>query len=147
MIRAFIREDFAGMSLAIALIQESEGLPRRILRIVEGGSNTVYQWEDLPDRPEPDIAPTFQLGDSEARAVLESLTRHYNGADDVRALRRDYDHERKRVDQLTATLGIIASDLANPVHEMKPPRGSEEDLQRAFKEQISRSAFQSRTTT
>lgn len=113
MIRAFIRENFAGMSLAIALIEEGEGLPRRILRVVEGGSNTVYRWEDLSDRAGPEIAPTFELNDSEARAVLEALARHYNGAEDVRALRRDYDHERKRVDQLTATLGIIANTLAS----------------------------------
>lgn len=114
MIRAFIREDLLGMSLGIALIQESDGHPRRILRIVEGGTDTVYRWEDLPDPPTPDIvAPTLQLGDSEARALLEALARHYAGADDVRALRRDYDHERTRVDGLTSTLATIALALAS----------------------------------
>lgn len=120
MIRAFIREDLLGMSLGIALIQESDGLPRRILRIVEGGTDTVYRWEDLPDPPTPDIvAPTFQLGDSEARALLEALARHYAGAADVRALRRDYDAERKRVDLLTSALAGISSTLAEKAQAIR----------------------------
>lgn len=113
MIRAYIREDLPGMFLSIALIREQDGTPRQILRILEGGNPTTLRWEDLPDPPAPDIAPTLQIGDNEARALLEALTRHYGGADDVRALRRDYDAERKRVDQLTTSLSMVANTLAN----------------------------------
>lgn len=114
MIRAFIREDFIGRSIVVALIQEGDGghNPARILRIVEGGNDTVYRWEDLPDPPVLDTPPSFQLGDAEARALLEALTRHYHGAEDTSALRKDYDAERKRVDDLTTSLTSISSALA-----------------------------------
>ncbi len=112
MIRAYIREDLPGMFLEIALIQVADDVPRRILRVVDGSAG-VYRWEDLPDEPTRDLAPTLQIGDSEARALLEALARHYGGADDVRALRRDYDAERKRVDTLSASLIGVAHALAN----------------------------------
>ncbi|MFF5261349.1 hypothetical protein ACFY4C_20595 [Actinomadura viridis] len=112
MIRAYIREDIAGMTLAITLVQESEGRTRHILRIVEGGSNTILGWEELPDHPDPNIDPTLRLRDSEAHALLEALTSHYKGAEDTRALRRDYDAERERVDRLTETLGAIVGNLS-----------------------------------
>jgi hypothetical protein len=119
MIRAYIREDLPGMFLEIALIQLADDVPRRILRVVDGSAG-VYRWEDLPDEPTRDLAPTLQLGDSEARALLEALARHYGGADDVRALRRDYDAERKRDDTLTSaltgvTLALSSADKAEPV--------------------------------
>ncbi|TDD97627.1 hypothetical protein [Actinomadura rubrisoli] len=116
MIRAFIREDLPGMFLEIALIQVSDDMPRRILRIDEAGANTTYRWEDLPDRP-TNVAPTLQLGDSEARALLEALGRHYSGGSDVRALRADLDYERKRVDELIALMGAV---IANGIQ--RPPR-------------------------
>lgn len=113
MIRAYIRENLPAMALEIAIIQLLDDAPRRILRLDETGADTVYRWEDLPDPP-LDVAPTLQLGDSEARALLEALAGHYNGADDVRALRRDYDAERSRVDSLTSALTDIARQLAEP---------------------------------
>lgn len=115
MIRAYINEDLARMSIGLAVVQQPDGMsPTKILRIVEAGDNPVYTWEDLPDIP-VDVAPTIRLGDSEARAILEALARHYGGADDTRALRRDYDAERKRVDRLTDSLSMIAHNLAGPV--------------------------------
>lgn len=112
MIRAYIREDLPGMYLEIALIQEADGMPRRILRPVDGSGGT-HRWEDIPEQPPRDLAPTFEIGDEEARALLEALVRHYQGAEDTRALRRDYDAERARVDQLTASLSMVAHALAN----------------------------------
>jgi hypothetical protein len=114
MIRAYLREDFAGRYLAVALIREGDGVPQQILRIEDAGSPTTYRWEDLPDVPSPDLAPTLEIGDSEARALLEALVRYYNGAEDTRALRRDYDHERERVDRLTEALGTVVGNLSAP---------------------------------
>ena len=116
MIRAYIRENLPGMFLEIALIQVTDDVPRRILRVVDATTGT-WQWEDLPDTPPRDLAPTLQLGDSEARALLEALTRHYGGAEDTRALRRDYDAERTRVDTLTAALVDVTRSLAEPAGE------------------------------
>lgn len=36
-----------------------------------------------------------------ARALLDALARHFGGTGDTRQLRKDYDHERSRVDKLT----------------------------------------------
>ena len=106
MIRAYIREDLPGMFLEIALIQVADDVPRRILRVVDATTGT-WQWEDLPDTPPRDLAPTLQLGDSEARALLEALTRHYGGTDNVQALHAHLDHERQRVDGLISLMGAV----------------------------------------
>lgn len=57
--------------------------------------------------PAPDaelkIEPLVLTHDA-ARALLTSLLRHYDGGEDTRSLRRDYDAERKRVDQFIAHL-------------------------------------------
>lgn len=118
MIRAYIGEDIIGRSLAISLVEENEGsYPSSILRISEPSSdNATYRWEPIGD-PGTEIAPTLRLRDVDARALLEALVRHYNGAEDTRALRRDYDAERKRVDQLVATLGTVVTGLAQPQAE------------------------------
>ena len=114
MIRAYIREDRLGMSIAVTLIREGDGglNPPMILRLPEG-ENSFARWENLPEQPRTDIAPTLKLGEDEARALLDALVRHYSGASDVQALRRDYDDERKRVDQLTASLIGVTHALAN----------------------------------
>ena len=50
----------------------------------------------------------LQMDEDEARALYEALADYFGGAGhDTRALRRDYDDERKRVDQLTEA--IVAS--------------------------------------
>lgn len=114
MIRAFIREDLPTLSLAVSLVEQRDGeRPTRILRILKGGDDTTYQWADVPDSPRQPVEPTLRIGDSEARALLEALARHYGGAEDTRALRRDYDAERSRVDQLTASLIGVAHALAH----------------------------------
>lgn len=114
MIRAYVREDFLGMSLAVTLIREGDGglNPPTILRLPEG-ENRFARWENLPEQPGTDIAPTLRLGEDEARALLDVLARHFGGAEDTRALRRDYDAERTRVDQLTASLIGVTHALAN----------------------------------
>lgn len=54
--------------------------------------------------PQPEygtVEPTFVLSDDMARALLQALSEHYGGAAvDARALRADYDAERRRVDRL-----------------------------------------------
>jgi hypothetical protein len=55
------------------------------------------------DNVEIDIDPLV-LTDDMARALLTALIRHYDGGEDARSLRRDYDAERKRVDVFIAHL-------------------------------------------
>lgn len=140
MIRAYIREDFLGMSIAVTLIREGDGglNPPMILRLPEG-ENRFARWENLPEQPGADVAPTFKLGEDEARVLLDALTRHFDGAEDTRALRRDYDAERKRVDTLTSALVDVTRQLAEPPREAVTysasfPGGlSEEAVTDAFK--------------
>lgn len=117
MIRAYIQEQFASDSVDIAIIQSdaagSPDTPKRILRLASDESRFPF-WEPLPEDAR-NVEPTLRLNNEAALALLDALTRHYQGAEDTRALRRDYDAERKRVDQLTATLGTIASSLASRV--------------------------------
>ena len=50
------------------------------------------------------VAPSIFIPDEVARALLDALSAHYGGASDVRQLRRDYEHERSRVDLLVRSL-------------------------------------------
>lgn len=44
-----------------------------------------------------DLEP-LRLRDDLARSLLTALLRHFDGGEDTRSLRKDYDAERKRVD-------------------------------------------------
>ena len=89
---------------------DSASSPSRLIaRMSEGGHVT---WEQFDDSMV--TTPTLTLSDDMARALLAELTRHYHGADDSRALRRDYDAERVRVDRLTEAVCGLAATLAQP---------------------------------
>lgn len=73
----------------------------------EGPITQVYQWEPLVVRTydasegatEPNAADWLRLPEEDARALYEALAEHFGHAGhDIRALRKDYDAERKRVD-------------------------------------------------
>jgi hypothetical protein len=107
-IRAYVTDDFFGMGVKIGIIIDQENAPPMVGHFRDG---RLSDWEVI----EPGAAvqvPTLTLGDPEARALLDGLTRHFHGAEDTRALRRDYDAERKRVDELTGHLAAIARTLA-----------------------------------
>jgi hypothetical protein len=72
-----------------------------------GDSREILQWEPLVMKTiterasEPDGADWLQLPDDVAHAFYEALAEHFgHGGHDTRALRRDYDAERRRVDLL-----------------------------------------------
>jgi hypothetical protein len=81
-------------------------------KTADDGETLVRQQHDV--EPCLEVQPTFTLTDGEARALLEALIRHYHGAEDTRALRRDYDGERARVNQLIGHLAAIGRQLAAP---------------------------------
>jgi hypothetical protein len=107
-IRVQIAEGFAfGFGVAILIADRpgdnAVGMPYRALRFGDGGSR---EWEQVTD-VYAGHGPTLVLEEDEARALLDALTRYYNGAEDTRALRKDYDAERARVDKLTdAVIGV-----------------------------------------
>jgi len=106
-IRVQIAEGFAfGFGVAILIADRpgdgQMGGPYRALRIGQGYER---EWEEVTEYA--GHGPTLVLEEDEARALLDALTRYYSGAEDTRALRKDYDAERGRVDKLTdAVIGL-----------------------------------------
>lgn len=116
MIRAYIHEDIAALGIDVTIVMhppEGSLEPRhRILRLADGDP-WRSGWE--PAEPgTPDVKPTLRLGAEEARALLDALTVHFHGAEDTRALRRDYDAERGRVDRLIGHLAKVTEHLTAP---------------------------------
>jgi hypothetical protein len=99
-----VSQDLIGCGVAVAItMKEEEGQRRHVLHL---GPDGARNWESVV--PGASTPPTFHLGDEEATALLAALASHYQGVDDQRALRKDYDHERGRVDKLTdALIGIV----------------------------------------
>lgn len=52
---------------------------------------------------EPSSEP-LRLDEDAARAMYEALARHFGGAPDMAVIRRDYDHEKSRVDKMLDAL-------------------------------------------
>lgn len=110
MIKAYVSDNFLGDSLRVYIIDERED-QRRMMRMNDGG----LRWIDLPPagsaiNAEPEV-PTLWLPFDSGRALLEALVQHYQGAEDTRQLRKDYDAERQRVDTLTSALVDIAKGV------------------------------------
>jgi hypothetical protein len=117
MIRAYVHENYTGFNVDISVVMHpAEGsmdVRPRIMRLAGTGGCLYATWEEIPADGTIE-GPTFRLGHEEARAILDALTAHFHGDGDTRALRRDYDAERKRVDQLAGTLSTLALKLAEP---------------------------------
>ena len=110
MIRVYLSGDFMADGLRVAILNEYAGdidtpPQRRILRLDTDGG----RWEQV--EPAVITEPTLTLPDEAARALLEELTRYYHGVEDTRALRRDYDAERGRVDALLAAVTDLATRI------------------------------------
>ena len=115
MIRAYVADDMAGYGVRIAIVSQGDNdtTPREVLRIV-GKEDGVHHFHWQLIEPGTHVEPTLQLPGDMARAVLDGLSRHFQGTDDARALRRDYEHERGRSDKLTDALIGIARGLVIP---------------------------------
>jgi hypothetical protein len=102
-IKVFINGDFAMDGVRIWIVNETpsdiNGPAKRWVYHRDGNN---ISWDEAETGVL--VEPTMTLQDDIARALHEELTRHYHGADDSRALRRDYDAERARVDKLTGAI-------------------------------------------
>ena len=92
---------------AVAYIGQRDML-RRFLEIyigdeTESGISQIFgdgTRKFFPHGEASDPTPTVTMREEHARALLQALIRHFDGGEDTRSLRRDYDAERKRVDLL-----------------------------------------------
>lgn len=76
------------------------------------------EWHDpgngatVPEYPEG-TTPYLPMSEAAARALYEALAERFGGTGhDTRALRRDYDDERKRVDKLTDAVIQLAAQTS-----------------------------------
>jgi hypothetical protein len=115
MIRAYVSDQQWGMGVSIGLVQEQENDRPQVMRLTDG---QFASWETI--EPGAVVSPTMTLDDAEARALLDGLMRHFHGAVETGALRKDYDAERARVDKLTDHLCYLAGKLAAAAGAARP---------------------------
>jgi hypothetical protein len=107
-VKAYLVDDVAygGVRIVMQVEGSIDGSPTRI--VYGPGSRKRYTVQGAVQPPEDAVDPLL-LGDAEARALLTALQRWYGeDAGDARALRKDYDSERARVDKLVDVLTRIA---------------------------------------
>jgi hypothetical protein len=105
MYKAYIAENFIADGVNISLVARRSDGVRSILRTSDG---EVVHWEEVPD-PATNTKPTLVLNHEAARALLDALLHHYEGASDMHTQREDFKYERARVDKLMDALATIAS--------------------------------------
>jgi hypothetical protein len=117
-IKVRIGDNFFQDGIDIFLLREDMA-GRYMLRLNEEGFIT---WETI-EQDGVVHRPTMTLPGDLARALLDALMRHYQGASDMHTVRQDLLHERRRVDkmldailsnqgELSANLGVTAINLA-----------------------------------
>jgi hypothetical protein len=103
--------------IAVRVILKNEGDVTRMLRINSEGFN---EWHEIDSSSGMSVGATLSLPNDAARALLEALLRHYEGASDMHTVRADLLHERGRVDKMVdaiVRLNQSASDLAEKAIE------------------------------
>jgi hypothetical protein len=103
--QAYIELDlrFDGIRLAVVR-RHSSGTDVRVWHEID------RTWARVAEHTVPNSDEWLRLEQDTARAVYEALADHFgHGTNDVRALRRDHDAERARVDKLTDAIITIAS--------------------------------------
>jgi hypothetical protein len=103
-----VSDDFIIDGLAI-WVSLKDGDSRRVLRL---GGDRGHEWQQV--EPATATEPTLQLPGEAARALLDALLRHYEGASDMHTVRSDLLHERGRVDKLIDVISQIALESAGP---------------------------------
>ena len=113
MIRAYAHPERFGDVIALSLVRTPEPgdfeTQPRVLRL--GKSDNCFQtftWETF--EPHATVEPTLRLGMEEVLALAGALAELQHGTSEQRALRADYDAERKRVDRLIETLSTVATE-------------------------------------
>ena len=96
-IRAHITDSFEPDGIGVILsLRYSESIDDiRVIHFDKLGMMSVDKYD-----PGTVVTPSFRVPNDFARALLDALLRHYQGASDLHQLRQDYMDERSRVDLL-----------------------------------------------
>lgn len=111
-LKVLVNDNFAFASdhVAIAIVLQHNQDERSVMHFSEEG---YARWDPV----EPfhlggqGTTPTFTIPNGTARALLDALMRHYQGASDMHTVRSDLLHERGRVDRLITAV-VDLSDKA-----------------------------------
>jgi hypothetical protein len=113
MIQVGIADNLMAGGISIAMRIKAEGPGADMISYAQPSDTGFPRWEVLSIREaaagEQPPGPLLTLDDDMAMALLDALQRHYQGNSDTRALRADYDAERKRVDKMMDRLLELAA--------------------------------------
>lgn len=104
--RAHVDIDYSTFGIKAMI---AEYWPDRPVRpyIVDG--NTIRLGPELDTSRLPDgQEPTLRIDEDAARALLDALLDYFRGGSDTRNLRKDFEREQSRVDDLLKTVSDIA---------------------------------------
>lgn len=110
MIRVYIGQaDFILGNVGISIVNHYDGSTGagRIYRPGEMGGS----WEEFDPLATAAIEPSFKLPGEVGRALLDALARHYEGAEDTRRLRADYDAALRRADDKDKLIADVLRSL------------------------------------
>ena len=108
-IRAHIMDSFEPDGIGVILsLRYSESVDDiRVIHFDKLGIMSVDKYD-----PGTAVTPSFRVSNDFARALLDALLRHYQGASDLHQLRQDYMDERRRVDKLIDHMTKVNSGLS-----------------------------------
>lgn len=95
-VKVRITDDWSMFGIQLVFVEENDGH-----RVV---GNLTERQLIYPNAPVTSEIEPVRMTDDQARALLSALSRHYEGGEDTRSLRKDYDAERQRVDTFIAYL-------------------------------------------
>jgi hypothetical protein len=112
-IRVYIHDDFmSGLNLAV--VNHIDEQTAHILRL--DSETSQQRWEPLDTSGTAQPQPrTLRLPYDTGRALLDALAHHYEGSEDTRRLRADYDAALKRADAKDELVADVLRTLAGKV--------------------------------
>lgn len=111
-IQVGIVQDMLGDGISLTVRIKEDSTFARYMRVSIDG---YPEWEGKETDSTHVLHPTMRLNDDIARAMLQALMHHYQGAEDLRTVRGDLLHERKRVDRLVE---VLADTLSSTVEAL-----------------------------
>lgn len=114
---ARVQEDFPRDLIQIVVAQRTQAVEHlaRTTHVLDF-SVTPPSWHALTDEERMQIRSQDELltlpGEDVARAVYDALGRYFQGHDDERMRRKDFEHEQERRDYLEGVVCMLADKLA-----------------------------------
>lgn len=113
MLRGYAVPKLFGDAYAVSLVEHPEAgtVHSRplILRLVPDATGDSVRGEWVEFDEHDTVEPTMHLSMREVFALADAIAEIRSGTSEMRALRADYDAERKRVDRLIDSISTVAT--------------------------------------